>query len=399
MTSAVSGTGYRETGIAGAAVGHYTRHAPIRVDNVHAPADDPVIIEGFEISSDEADCIEVKNSTDVVIRGNYLHDCTWSRDPAEPYSQDEGFAIRVGYAEFVVIADNVLERNKMGIAVHSSSRVLVRSNTITTTVVKSSLRLERVDNAEVTYNYLADNGVPEHFWAPGHRDIGIYLVRSDAVQVHDNMELGMWLVRARGLSIQHNTIRGGCFTPGSGIGLDFDVDDSEVFANQIVTCLNDGYVGLAMSHDNHIHGNVHFSLEDEPFRIRAQDDATNDQIKADRAGIPFRPSSGNLVEDETHLRLGGELRRVMLEKRELADRERTWQERGWFSATNPQCGRIRRPVVPKSLSSLAVVGWPGIPDDGHGRVARLGLKLEDGGVASTIGPFTGKALLEGPLFP
>ena len=401
VASAVANTGYTETAPAGAAGGSYTPHVPIRIDNVQATPENPVIIEGYEISSDEADCIEVKNSTNVIIRGNYLHDCTWSRDPAEPYSQDEGYAIRVGYAEGVVISDNVLERNKMGLAVHSSSKVLVRRNTITTTLVKSSLRLERVDNAEVTYNYLADNGVPEQFWAPGHRDIGIYLVRSDDIQVHDNvvlrsssdgisvggqidggglsthesdwtgtanrihiynnllldnMEFGMWLVRARDLSIHHNTIRNGCFTQGPGIGLNFDVDDSEVFANRIVTCLNRTHVELAMSHDNHIHDNVHFSLEDEPYRIRAQDDATNDQIKADWSGIPFMPSSGNLVEDETHLRLGGELRRVMEGNRELSDQARTWQERGWFSC------EIEEGVVDDDcVAEQATLGVQGVP--------------------------------------
>ena len=333
-----AGSGYSQILGPGAAERQYQPHAPILIENVHTSPTDPFVMEGYEISSTSANCIEVRNSENVIIRGNHLHNCTWSLDPAEPYSSEEGFALLIGNSRNVIVEHNVLERNKMGLAAHSSSGLEIRHNTIRTTQLKNSLRLERVRTSTVAANLLADNGIPEHFWSPGHRVIGIYLVRCDDIHVHDNtvlrsssdgisvggqidggglstresdwtgtasniriynnlildnMEFGMWLVRARGLDIHHNTIRTGCFTHGPGIGLDFDVDGSEIYANKIVTCFSTAHITISVSHDNHIHDNVHFSVDDEHFAVVAHDDMINDQIKAQLLGQPgAEPAQG-----------------------------------------------------------------------------------------------------------
>lgn len=65
----------------------YEQHEPILIENIHATSEDPYIIEDFEISSDKANCIEVRNSEHVIIRNNYLHDCNWSVD--DPLSWTE----------------------------------------------------------------------------------------------------------------------------------------------------------------------------------------------------------------------------------------------------------------------------------------------------------------------
>ena len=395
------GIGYSGTSPSGAFQGTYERHAPILVENMHAPADNPYVIEGYEISSGSANCIEVKNSANVIIRNNYLHDCTWSIDPAEPYSQDEGFAILIGNSAGIVVEGNLLEKNKMGLAAYGTSDLRLLKNTIRTTIFKSSVRLERVQEAEIAFNDLVDNGIPEWFWAPGHRIIGIYIVRSDDIDVHDNtvvrsssdgisvggqidggglttresdwtgtannirihnnllldnMELGIWLVRARDLEIFNNTIRIGCFTNGAGIGLDFDVKNAAVYANKIVTCLNTGHIGLAVSHDNYIHDNLHYSIDGSHNAIVAQDDLTNDQIKANWAGISLETSSGNRVENDCYCELGGELRRLMEAKLEIAETARTWEEKGWFS-----CEIAEGLLDAQCVAEQAALGNQGIP--------------------------------------
>ena len=395
--------GYSETSHPGAFAGTYEKHAPILVENLHAPADDPYVIEGYEISSASSNCIEVRNSENVIIRNNHLHDCTWSKDPAEPFSQEEGFAILVGNSSEVTVETNLLEKNKMGIAAHTTRDLKVQKNTITTTLFKNSLRLERVQQAEIADNHLSDNGIPEWFWAPGHRIIGIHIVRSADIDVHDNtvirsssdgisgsgqidggglttpesdwtgtaddirihnnllldnMELGIWLVRARNLEIFSNTIRSGCFTHGSGIALDFDVGNSEVYANQIVTCLNPGHIGLSGAHDNHIHDNIHYSIDGAHPPIKAHDDLVNDQIKANWSGIPLKASSGNRVENDFHRQLEGELKRAIEAKLEIAESERTWEEKGWFS-----CEIVEGLLDDQCVAEQAALGNQGIPHE------------------------------------
>ena len=393
--------GYSETSPPGAVWGTYEKHAPILVENLHATADDPYIIEGYEISSASSNCIEVRNSENIIIRNNYLHDCTWTKDPAEPFSQEEGFAILVGNSAEIVVESNVLEENKMGFAAYHTSRLKLLQNTIRTTIFKSSVRLERVREAEIADNHLADNGIPEWFWAPGHRIIGIHIVRSDDIDVHDNtvirsssdgisingqidggglttresdwtgtasdirihnnllldnMELGIWLVRARNMEIFNNTIRVGCFTHGSGIALDFDVGNSEVYANKIVTCLNPGHIGLSVAHDNHIHDNIHYSIDGAHPPIKAHDDLVNDQIKANWSGIPMEVSSGNRVENDFYRRLEGELKQAIEAKLRIAESERTWEEKGWFS-----CEITEGLFDDQCVAEQAALGNQGIP--------------------------------------
>lgn len=395
--------GYSEISPPGAIQGVYEKHAPILVENVRATTGDPYVIEGYEISSSSANCIEVRNSENVIIRNNYLHDCTWTKDPAEPYSQEEGFAILVGKSAGIAVESNVLEENKMGFAAYHTSRLKLLKNTIRTTILKNSVRLERVQEAEIADNYLSDNGIPEWFWTPGHRIIGIHIVRSDDIDVHDNtvirsssdgisvsgqidggglttrgsdwtgttsdirihnnllldnMELGIWLVRARYLEIFNNTIRSGCFTHGSGIALDFDVGNSEVYANQIVTCLNPGHIGLSVAHDNHIHDNIHYSTDGVHPSIKAHDDLVNDQIKANWAGIPLEASSGNRVENDFYHRLGGELKRAIEAKLKIAESERTYEEKGWFS-----CEIVEGLLDDQCVAEQAALGNQGIPRD------------------------------------
>ena len=134
----IENAGYVETSTPGSVLGTYEIHGPILIKNVHASVGSPYVVEGYEISSDTSNCIEVKNSENVIIRNNYLHDCTWSKDPDEPYSSNEGFSILVGESENITIESNVLDNNKMGFVAYSSSNIKLLQNTIKKTIVKNS---------------------------------------------------------------------------------------------------------------------------------------------------------------------------------------------------------------------------------------------------------------------
>ena len=53
----------------------YEPHDPIQIDGMHAAAEEPYIIEGYEISNPGGTRIKVMKSENVIIRDNYLHDC------------------------------------------------------------------------------------------------------------------------------------------------------------------------------------------------------------------------------------------------------------------------------------------------------------------------------------
>ena len=186
LAAIIASAGYVETSTPGAILGTYEWHSPILIENVHATVDNPYVVEGYEISSDTSNGIEVRNCENIVIRDNYLHDCIWSADPEDYFSSNEGFAILVGESENILVESNVLEHNKLGFAAYHCRNVRLLYNTIKTTIVSSSVRFEQVAYSEIAHNYLSDNGTPEWFWAPGYRNIGIFVVRSDHIDVHDN---------------------------------------------------------------------------------------------------------------------------------------------------------------------------------------------------------------------
>ena len=76
---------------------HYELHEPIIIEGIHATAEDPYFIEGYEITNPSGICIKVMNSENVIIRNNYLHDCGVDeiyQQEMEHYS--EGYAVLIG---------------------------------------------------------------------------------------------------------------------------------------------------------------------------------------------------------------------------------------------------------------------------------------------------------------
>lgn len=347
----------------------YGPHHPILIQDVHATADNPYVIEGYEISSDTANCIEVRNSEHIIIRNNYLHHCNWSVD--DPLSWTEGRAIFVRDSEDITIENNTLLKNKIGIFIYKTQRAKVLRNDIRETQVVGSLKLEYSDDSEIAFNHLLDNGRPDWFWVPGNRIIGIWVAASNNADIHDNtvirsssdgigisgtidssledpgkkdwtgtaddirvynnvlldnLELGIWLGRIRGMECYNNTIRDH-FGP---IVLDFDVKDSEFYENKLVSWYG-GPIGLGIASDNHIHDNTWYNTEKERFPEPEGDRPGANEAKFAWSEIEPYQSSGNVFENNDVRIVNGKLAENLKSKRQRAEEEKTFEEKGWFA--------------------------------------------------------------------
>lgn len=352
--------------IGAVAVSAYEQHEPILIENIQATVDDPYIVEGYEISSDEANCIEIRNSKNIIIRGNYLHDCTFYTDEY-PGGWQEGHSIYAENSENITIEDNLVEDNIMGPYVRHSNSVKIMNNSVYRSVYQSAIRCDNCNDVEIAYNYLEDNGIPEWFWTPGIRLIGIWIMSTDNADIHDNtvirsssdgisvcgndymendwtivsrnvnihnniildnLEQGIWASRVINLHIYSNTIRTTCFQQRNGIFFEFDVNDSEIFDNKIATCRG-STIGFRTSHDNKAYNNSQYSAQQEPFG--GDSDEADGPQKAKDSGIPYAPSSGNEINNNVQYLLTGKLAEVMQEKLDTSEILKTYVRKGLMS--------------------------------------------------------------------
>ncbi|MBN1258980.1 right-handed parallel beta-helix repeat-containing protein, partial [Candidatus Peregrinibacteria bacterium] len=334
----------------------YIPHGPIVIKDVQATADRPHVIEGYEISNPEGDCIKVINSRHVIIRNNYLHNCgTDANFQKRTDHYSEGYATLIGDSSFITFEGNQLDNNFRGFMGYNAPNLTVKNNEVKNTIQYSPLWCERCSDSEFAGNTLSDNGNPMHFWVPGVRSIGIWIKRSDNMDIHDNtvirstsdgiavtgqiytpsftskgtnsqgpqadwsglcnniriynnllldnMEQGVWLVRARNVEVSNNTIRTGCFTHGAAIATEFDVGDSEFHHNKFLTCLS-GPLGGANSFDNHVHDNTYYTFDgDETDFMYFSDEMMDAGDMAKRNAVEYRASTGNREENNEWTRL------------------------------------------------------------------------------------------------
>jgi parallel beta-helix repeat protein len=385
-------------------VSAYEKHEPILIENIKATPDNPYIIEGYEISSSTANCIEVRNSDNVIIRNNYLHHCNWSKK--EGFDKSKGFAILIKDSENIVVEKNVLEDNKQGMTALNSENIDVLYNNISKTILCNSLTCERCQDGEIKGNNLFDNGVSEWFWAPGYRIMAINLIRSSDFDIHentivrsssdgmliigmiyggsltseiddwtgitenirifnnivlDNMEIGIVASRARNIEILNNTVRGGCFTPTGVVVFDVDVRNSKMYNNKLLPCSTPRPIAIGMSKDNEIYNNIFYSVEKDSILetidfIGYDVDKSGNMIKAEWSGIEYYESHDNVEWNNTKKSITGKLAEEMLQKIELAEAENTFSQKGWFSCEVKE-GVIDKECVEKERQK----GNQGIP--------------------------------------
>ena len=218
------------------------------VENLHAPVDDPYVIEGFDVSNVDGDGIVLINCSNVVIRGNRVHDNNYDAGEIEHIPVDwsaPGRAVYIENSVNITVVNNTLDHNLIGFKAFNSSGIRVSGNNVSFHVYHSAIMLMETDDSVVSGNLVEDNGVPGKFDLSGgaQRIIGIQVIRGDNVEIHhntvrrstsdgisaygqnyftedvdsiwkglasnvsihhnlieDNMESGIWAVRARGSS-------------------------------------------------------------------------------------------------------------------------------------------------------------------------------------------------------
>jgi parallel beta-helix repeat protein len=367
----------------------YQTNPPIILDNIHATPEAPYIIEGYEITNPEGDCIKITNSKNIIIRNNYLHDCGTDKEFQERTDHyQEGYATLIGNSKNIVFENNRLEKNFRGFMAYNSPHLTAKRNNITNTLQYSPLWFERCDNVQISYNYLADNGNPMHFWNPGVRSIGIWVKRANNLDIHhntvlrstsdgiavtghiytpsftsamtyehsqgadwsgltenaniynnlllDNMEQGVWLVNARNIKVYNNTIRTGCFTPGSPISTEFNVGNSEFYSNKILGCLVSG-VGGDYSFNNYVHDNLFYTTHKDIGTVHfSNGNLVNSNELERRKQADYQLSEGNIISNNSIILIGGILAEEIEFKKRYAEIEKTYEAKGWMSCETQQ---------------------------------------------------------------
>ncbi len=320
----------------------YEQHDPLLIENVHATAENPYVIEGMDITCDEGSGLIVRNSSHILIRNNYFHDCA-KETGNSPEGLRQFYSLYVDSSDHIEISQNTFENNLIGPYIRKSHNVTILNNSITNSTYFSGIRCDHCTNSEIAYNTLEDNGVREWFFidgGSGPRIIGIWAVRPENMKIHhntvinstsdgisvtgqdylnddwkgiaqnveiynntlmNNLEQGIWVCRARNITIHDNEIHASCDSPGVGTGIffEFDVQDSEVYDNVIHACKQPCGVGLRFSHNNYIHDNLLYTFEKAEFIDRHGEDLSDGREKARKSGIALKKSSGNVEENNT----------------------------------------------------------------------------------------------------
>jgi parallel beta-helix repeat protein len=319
--------------------------------NIHATADDPYIIEGLDVSTD-GHGIVLRHCDHVIIRDCTVHDCVYETDDIDPSIDAPGIGILIDDCDNITIEDCTVSTCRIGIRAVRSTYVTVTGCEVHDVLVHGGIILENCRHSLVTDNYVHDNGLVERFpWGEdSRRVIGIYNIRgqdneisyndsirntSDGIAVvgqnyyvddqadvwkglarditvhhnyiEENYEQGIWCCRARDCTFHDNEIFMGTSDTGIGVGLafEFDVDTCEAYGNTIHAAKASPGAGLVVSHDNYLHDNTLYTFERTEFMTEEtmfpDYDYADEQEKCDAAGIPLRPSSGNISENNTVL--------------------------------------------------------------------------------------------------
>lgn len=289
----------------------YNVHKPIVIENIHATPENPYIIEGYEITNPNGNGIEIKDSENIIIRNNYLHDCTFSPMPTELWVKKEGgYAIRLDRIVNLRIENNCIEDNFRGIYITNSQHIVLSHNTQTNAYRDACFKFRGCYDVAVYKNYTEDNGATEVLMPvnqgvglPDGRLQGIVLWESNLGRVYNNTvinsssdgigvagstrenhrsrssdfliynniithngEQGIWFEGVNTAKIYNNYIADNKARPGfgggsSGIMLEFDVHDVEIYDNIIQNNDASG-ITIKNSHNNLIKNNT---IKNHPF--------------------------------------------------------------------------------------------------------------------------------------
>ena len=179
------------------------RGSPVTLINQHGTDENPIVIEGLEISTTEGNGINLIHCSHVIIRNNFIHDLS-------SQEQHESIAIRVQDSSYIDIHGNYLVNNHEAMYIWATpeedfqQNIRVWDNVVLGTEIISAINIGKTKNIEVYNNFLKNNGNHELF--ENGRIIGIYISDAMDINIHDNISIGC---TSDGIGVS--------FTPGSFI--------------------------------------------------------------------------------------------------------------------------------------------------------------------------------------
>ncbi len=205
----------------------YQPRAPIVIQNQPTSPDNPLIIEGYEISNPDGPGIQVRDTDYVIIRNNYLHDCgTKVSEQRQRLVKETGDA-RNGMLDKPFETGAILVFDAKGTVQISGNEV--RGNDYGIMVQGHRFRAQSVS---VHDNQVQDN----------HRAAFIWVGQADRVDIHDNF------VQDNGLNVFYDNEglvramqKGEEFGDGRTQGLlTQDCHNVRIFKNTVINSVSDG---------------------------------------------------------------------------------------------------------------------------------------------------------------
>lgn len=156
----------------------YELHGPIIIQNQPTSPDQPLVIEGYEISNPDGPGIQVRDVDYVIIRNNDLHDCGTKISERRQRLVEETGDARKGMLDqpfetgailvfdakgTVEISGNVVCNNDYGIMVqghrHRAKSVSVHDNSVQDSHRAASIWVGEADSVDIHDNFVKDNGL------------------------------------------------------------------------------------------------------------------------------------------------------------------------------------------------------------------------------------------------
>lgn len=225
----------------------YEQHEPIEIHSTPSTQENPLIIEGYEISNPDGPAIQIEGVEYVIIRDCYVHDSgTTLSNHIQELVKETGDAshstmsnwmvtggISVFNCENVVIENNIVENNDFGIAVLSYEQrldsVRIVNNTVRENHRSFFITVQNSDQVEIADNIVADNGLSLFV-----DNLGSFEAQSAGGEFPDGRTMGIVTHGSMNVSIHGNTVYNsssdGIAATGGEIGL---AQDIRIFNNTI----------------------------------------------------------------------------------------------------------------------------------------------------------------------
>ena len=169
---------------------NYVKHEAIVNSNCHGTEADPIVIEGFEISSKFGNGIELIDCSWVVIRNNYIHDI--GVQDIDTYV--DGHAISATRVSHLVIEGNIITDNFRGIWINATPKdedeqdIRITGNRVEGSTANHAISIWKASQVVVNGNISLNNGTAALF--QNYRVNGVALWDCQHAKVFDNLAIG-----------------------------------------------------------------------------------------------------------------------------------------------------------------------------------------------------------------